>query len=361
MNNHRIAARRLYSQHVAGPPLSKPEDVVDLLCAVQAQDYAGAKWALAQRLHNTTDAGLDKVFNDGAILRTHVMRPTWHFVLPSDIRWMLELTAPRVNAINAHYYRRNELDAATLARSNEVLAKALQGGNFLTRQELAQALGDAGIPASSLTLGLIVMHAELDAIICSGPRRGKQFTYALLEERAPNARVLPRDEALAELTRRYFTSHGPATLRDFAWWSGLKMSDVKMSVKMVGSSLTHETIENETYWFSPDSTPAGDISRSVYLLPNYDEFLIGYDEYSHVFDAHYTDKLDPRGNIVFVHFIVIGGEVLGTWKREVQRGEVIVTLNPFNPLSSAENEALNEAAERYGRFLGLPISILRIA
>ncbi len=211
--------RRLHNQLLIQHPFDQPNEVVAWLGAVQAQEYGHAKWALGMRLPGATDVDVERAIAEGSILRTHVMRPTWHFVTSADIRWMLELTGPRVHALNAYYYRQQGLDDALFARSNAVLAKALAGGNYLTRPELQAALAGAGIVADGgLRASYLMMRAELDMLICSGPRRGKQFTYALLDERAPAASSLPRDEALAELTRRYFTSHGPATLKDFAWW-----------------------------------------------------------------------------------------------------------------------------------------------
>jgi hypothetical protein len=216
MTHLEIAHQRLHNQLISRQTFEKAGDVVGWLGAVQAQDYAAAKWAVGQRVQEATDVAIDRAFADGAILRTHVMRPTWHFVTPADIRWMLQLTAPRVNALNASYYRQRALDDDIFKRSNAILAKALQGGKQLTRTELASVLQQAGIATGDLLrLTYLMIRAELDGVLCSGARRGKQFTYALLDEQAPQAKSLERDEALAELTRRYFTSHGPATLQDF--------------------------------------------------------------------------------------------------------------------------------------------------
>ncbi len=218
MNLSEIPQLRLRWQHLSSAALNEPIDVVRWLTAVQSQDYYGAKWSLALRLQTAVDADLDALFNAGAILRTHVLRPTWHFVLPEDIRWLLQLTAPRVHAMNAGMYRQLELDGATRQHALSVMARALESGNHLTRPELGQALQKAGIPhaESGQRLTYIVMSAELDGLLCSGPRRGKQFTYALLDEWVPPAPERSRDEALAELTHRYFRSHGPATVYDFA-------------------------------------------------------------------------------------------------------------------------------------------------
>lgn len=220
-----LVRRRFHNQKLARSRFHRPAEVVAWLGAIQAQDYAGAKWAIGLRSTGLRDAGIEQAFNEGAILRTHLMRPTWHFVTPADIRWILALTAPRVHAVNAYSYRKFGLDRGIFARSRVAFERALQGGKQLTRLELASVLGRAGIPAESLRLAYLMMQAELDGVICSGARRGNQFTYALLDERAPHVKNLEREEALAELTRRYLSSHGPATLSDYVWWSGLTARD----------------------------------------------------------------------------------------------------------------------------------------
>jgi hypothetical protein len=332
--------------------------VVKWLGAVQAQDYAAAKWAVGLRSQGATDDDIEQAFTVGAILRTHLMRPTWHFVSPADIRWLLALTAPRVNAANAHWYHRLELDDTVFMRSNAVLAKALQGGKQLTRPELVSVLQQAGIVSENvLRFTYIVMRAELDGIVCSGARRGKQFTYALLDERAPEARTLDRDEALAEFARRYFTSHGPATLQDFAWWSGLTLADARICLEMVTSQLMYELVDGQTYWFSTSTLPAKDISQAVYLLPNFDEYIVGYTDRSAVFDASHTNKLDSRGNILFNHTIVLDGLVVGNWKRTIKKDTVILTPSLFTPLNEAETRAFTTSANHYGTFLGMTLNV----
>ena len=248
MSDPTIAHHRLRQQQLAAPRFPTPEEVVAWLGAVQAQDYLGAKWALGLRLPETTDAAIEQAFADGAILRTHVLRPTWHFVAPADIRWMQALTGGRVLAANGYMVRQHGLEEATFQRSNAALAGALTGGNFLTRNELGAALAAAGIHAEGNRLAYLVMRAELDALICSGPRRGKQFTYALLEERVPPAPALTPEEALAELTRRYFTGHGPATLQDFSRWSGLTVADARQGVDLVGDALARRS--KATAWLT---------------------------------------------------------------------------------------------------------------
>ncbi|HXV42170.1 MAG TPA: winged helix DNA-binding domain-containing protein [Anaerolineae bacterium] len=357
MTNLEIIHRRLNNQHLAGAAFEKPEVVVAWQGAVQAQDYAGAKWAVGQRVQGADDAAVEQAFTAGAILRTHVMRPTWHFVAPQDIRWLLALTAPRVHAVNAYMYRQLELDDTLFRRSNTAIAQALEGDQYLTRAELGAVLAQAGIVAEGMRLGYILHRAELDAVVCSGPRRGKQFTYALLDERAPQAKTLERDEALAELTKRYFTSHGPAMVQDFAWWSGLTLADGREGLDMVKDVLIQETVGDQTYWLSPDRPVVKAPSPSAYLLPNYDEYLISYRDNRPAFEPEYAQLFMLR-NVAFSHFVVLDGRVIGSWKRTFQKKTVVISLRLFEPLSEAQSQAIRAAAERYGSFLGMPATLV---
>ncbi len=358
MTNLNIAHRRLHNQFLSEQTFEKPEEVVQWLGAVQAQDYGAAKWALGLRLRGASEDLIEQAFASGAILRTHIMRPTWHFVTPADIRWMLMLTAPRVHAASAYYYRATELDDALFAKSHAVLVEALQGGKQLTRTELASALQQAGIACDNLLrLGYIIIHAELDGIICSGARRGKQFTYALLDERAPQSSVLGREAALAEFALRYFTGHGPATLQDFVWWSGLTVADTRAGLDMVSSQLVREVIDGQVYWSSGAAMPANDLSQTIYLLPNYDEYTVGYADRSAMINEADLPKFDPRmgtlGNV-----IVLNGRIVGIWKRTLKKHSVIITPTLFTPLNESETRALVEAANRYGAFLDMQASLL---
>ena len=354
MNKTDIAALRMYNEQLSIHSYKKPEDIVRLLLAVQSQDFAGARWGLGQRLKNITDDDIEQAFTEGSILRTHVMRPTWHFVLPEDIRWLLSLTAPRVKKLMTYYDRILELDEKVFRKTQNAFAKALSGKKYLTRLELAHSLEKIGIKVKSQRLGHIVMQAELDHVICSGPRRGKQFTYALLSERAPKAKMLQHDEALATLVLRYFTGHGPAQIADFCWWSGLTFADAKAGIEMNQPHIIPEVVEDKIFWFTKIKKKAPDVSNTTFLLPNYDEYLIAYRDQSVAFDPKYAGKLNPRGNI-FSHFIILGGKLMGTWRREIKKEKVIVKLHPFEKLTSNQKEALEKEAERYGEFLGLPV------
>jgi hypothetical protein len=360
-----IAASRLSAQRLVGKPFPSAVDAVRWLGAVQSQDYGGAKWALAQRTSGATDAELDRLVDEGAILRTHLMRPTWHFVVAEDIRWLLDLTSPRLLAGLAGRYRQLELDARTRARAIEVFSAALSGGHSLTRAQLGDALLAAGISPEGQRLPHLLGIAEVEGVIVSGPRRGKQFTYALLEERAPRARRLERDEALAELTRRYFRSHGPAQIRDFGWWSGLTAADIKRGLAAVGTALQHQAVDGKDYWFDPQSAAGKRPPPTAHLLPNFDEFTVAYRDRGAVihpdlrfdpsFFAYYREAA-PQGGILS-NVVTIGGLVRGSWRRTLAPKVVEVEVRLLGPLDAAEMAAVERAAGRLGRFLERPAAL----
>jgi hypothetical protein len=356
-----LVADRLSNQRLSRTEFRTAVDVVAWHGAMQSQDYAGAKWAIGQRARRLADADIERAFNAGEILRTHVMRPTWHFVAPADIRWMLTLTAPRVHAVMAYYNRLHELDAKLLKRSRSVFEKSLREGSHLTRTELAGALSRAGIEASGARLGHIMMHAELEQVICSGPRRGKQFTYALLAERAPQAKVLEPDDALAALTSRYFASHGPATIRDFSWWSGLTTREVKRGIEIAKPALASETTDGCTYWFARSRPARRTEPAPVYLLPNYDEYGIAYKDREALVDATITRPASVAygqvGYVELPHLLIVDGKWTGSWKQTVTATAVRVDVKPARPLTKDERRAVVAAADRYGEFLKVPATV----
>lgn len=343
---------RLHHQGLVGPVGRKPEEIVAHFGAVQAQDFEMAKWALALRSADLTDAQVAAAFDAGAILRTHVLRPTWHFVAPSDIRWMLQLSAPRVRAQMASHDRQYGIDAALLRRSRAVLERALRGGRHLTRDELQAELARHRIRVAGTGLAQVMIHAELDALVCSGPRRGKQFTYALLDERAPAAPIPDRATALAELARRYFQSHGPATARDFSWWSGLTLTEARAGIASLGRELACITREDAGYHFPAGSEPAP--VRGAWLLPNYDEFTVAYADRSLLIGPGFPQVRDPRADPIFTNVMVVNGLIAGTWRRTLTAKEAKVSLSPFASLAPAARRAVARAADRFRTFAHPP-------
>jgi hypothetical protein len=323
------------------------------LGAVQSQDYAGAKWALGQRTRAATGAELDRLFDAGTILRTHVMRPTWHFVLPEDIGWLLDLTGPRIRRGLAGRYRQLEITEAVIARANAAFSASLAGGRQLTRSQLGEVLNAAGIAPDGQRLPHLLSAAELDGLIVSGPRHGNQFTYALLEERAPKARVLDRTEALAELTRRYFRSHGPAQVQDFLWWSGLTLADARAGIALAGTALHHQLVQGNDYWSDAEAAPTVRKPAIVaHLLPNYDEYTVGYRDRAAVFhaDRPFEPSLFSFGSVLS-NIVTVNGRVRGSWRRTVARSGVRVDIRMLDRLAPAEGAAVEDAGQRLGCFL----------
>lgn len=353
MDVRQLLQLRLINQQIAGTSFTKPAEIVSWLGAMQSQEYAMAKWAIALRLPGCTNQQIEDAFNKGEILRTHVLRPTWHFVAPADIRWMLKLTAPRVHAFNAYYYRQRGLDDKLFKRCHKILEKTLQGGKHLTRVELQQALTKAKIVTDGEKLATITMHAELEGLICSGPRKGKQFTYALMDERVAAVKALDRNEALAKLFKLYFVSRGPAQLQDFCWWSGLTMKDAKDGVEMLGNSLRYEIIEGKEYFLMADQhVDKVSLNKpyASFLMPDYDEYGIAYKDRSALAEKY--DGRSRRENPVFNRMIVVDGKIVGSWKANVVKKEIEVETVFFHEMSKAKMKAVDGAVRRYKVFSG---------
>ena len=333
--------------------------MVRLQCAVQAQDYPNSKWALALRACELlTDAAVERAYDAGEILRTHVLRPTWHFVAPEDLRWLLQLTGSRVKRVMASYNPALGLTPAVLRRSNQVIAKALAGHRHLTRTELRVELERARLKADgSQRLSRMVMEAEVDGIICSGPMRGKQFTYALLDERAPiRGPQYDRDEALGELARRYFVTRSPATAHDLAWWSGLTIGDARRAIAVAGT-LREWSLDGRVYWIDESKGTPARPKATAHLLPNYDEYFIGYRDRSAIGTRISNIAAVTGGNALIAHVAFIDGLLVGGWRRRVDGDTTIIDIRPLAPLTSAERRRLEREGKRFGAFLGRPVEM----
>lgn len=345
-----IANLRLYSQQIAATEISSPKEMVAWMGAMQAQDYHMAKWAIGTRLPNSTDKEIETAIDKGQIIRTHLLRPTWHLVSADDIYWMLELTAPHVKSSMNSSANMLGLTGAIISKCNKIIEKALSGGNHLTRDELMNLLNKAKISTESFRSIHIMFHAELDGLVCNGVRKGKNNTYALLSERVPKKKIIPREEALAMIAKRYFSSHCPATIKDFIWWSGLPVKDARNALEMVKSNFISETIGTETYWFiNSFSVPKNDKS-SVYLLPAFDEFLISYKDRSASFPLGNHQKAFTN-NGIFRPVIVIKGHVTGIWKRTIKKDTVLIETDFFQPHNKATKSLIEIAAKAFGKFI----------
>jgi hypothetical protein len=353
MDPSTIVRRRLAAQRLVGAPCAMPAEAVAWSGAMQAQEYAEALWSLGLRLRDHTAADVEAACDRGEILRTHVLRPTWHFVAAADLRWLLRLTGPRVQAKGAGRYRQLGLDADTLRRGDEAIDRALSDGEPRIRRELAGVLEAAGIDPAGQRIAHLVMHAELEGVIASGPRRGRQHTYARLDDRVPPAPERSREADVAELALRFFTSHGPATLRDFAWWSGLTTADGKAALATLGDRLVAEPGDDGAPWIAAAARrdpPPG--SSGALLLGTYDELVVGHRDLRNVHaDGRATNDLLWRP-------VVIDGRTVGGWTRRLARREVTIEVVLDGPLDPGQHAALRTAADRFGAFVDLPARIV---
>jgi hypothetical protein len=357
MTQHEIAIYRLLNQRIAYSTFKDPVDVVSALGAMQAQDYLGALWAVGLRLPVSTESVVEQAISDGKIIRTWPLRGTLHFTAAEDVRWMLSLSGPRIIAGSAGRHKQLELNNADLNKSQDLIVDALRGGVRLTREALFQVLRRGGIPTTGQRGIHILQWLALQGLICFGPREEKKPTFVLLDEWVPKTPELERDQALAELARRYFTGHGPATLRDFVWWSGLKVSDARIAVEMATSGLGRESVDGEVYWMPREMPDLNDADSDAHLLPGFDQYLLGYKDRSAVLSSADASKIAPGANGMFLSTIVIDGRVSGSWKRTVKKKSVDMKLNLFAPLKKAEIRAVVAAAERYGRFIDAPVEL----
>lgn len=346
LNRVDLISQRLQNQKLSAPNFRKAVEVVRWFGAVQSQDFEAAKWALALRMRRATNAAIEDAFNRGEILRTHVMRPTWHFVARDDIRWLLELTASRVDLRCGPGYRKFNLDDTVFKRSHKVLEQALKNGKYLPRSELRRKLNESGVAADDgVRLGHILIRAELDRVVCSGPRIGKQFTYALFDERVPETKPMDRDEALARLAQLYFRSHGPATLQDFMWWSGLRTAEAKRGLELTGRQLEKALAGEKAYWSLRTTDTAPGSSHAAHLLPAFDEYFVAYKDRQPTFDPNDRkpslttwDVLGPT--------VIIDGTVAAKWKKAKS-----IEVKFSRALKKTERVAVDQATARYTAFL----------
>lgn len=346
-----IGLHRLYSQRISTLTFNDAGEVVAWLGAMQGQDFEGTKWAFGVRLNRMTYEAINQALDRGTMLRTWVFRGTLHYVSPADIHWMVALIAPFQIAGNARRYKELELDEATLALSTAHIVEALDKRKHLTRTELFAVLEEKGLSPAKQRGFYMLQRAGLDRQVYQGPMIGNETTFLRLGEGV----TFPQDQALAELARRYFTSHGPATLNDFAAWSGLPMGVARVGLEAAKSGLLQETTEGKTYFCSPDATQPP--SHPVYFLPGFDEFVLGYRDRSAVLEPQFSDAICPGGNGVFFPTIVSNGRIIGTWKRTLRKKVVEITVSAFRPLSGTDKAAIEEAAARFGLFMGRAVQM----
>jgi hypothetical protein len=347
---------RLYNQQIAETGFNRPEEIVSWMVAMQAQEYAMAKWAIGLRLKNTKETEVEQACNDGLILRTHLMRPTWHFVSPEDIRWLTGLSAPQIRRAMTYYERELNLAGKLLGKCNDIIGKTLEDGRHMTRNALSEELEKQGIKLDGRQMGHVMMNAETDCVVTSGAREGKQFTYASFESRAPHSKSLSKEEALQELASRYFRSRGPATLKDFSIWSGLSITDAKKAEAMLDRAVfVKEECNGITYTLHRETLDkAADLHfkkmQRNFLMPGYDEYGISYIDRSAIYDPSKVPAGISRDNPVFNKLIILDGIIEGDWQRTLKGKSVVVETSPFRPLNKTQTALLDKMAKRFQQF-----------
>ncbi|GAA0195091.1 winged helix DNA-binding domain-containing protein [Fulvivirga kasyanovii] len=354
MDLKEIATKRLAGQQIQNSAYRSAREVVAYMGAMQAQDFAMSKWAVGLRCSQTleqVEAAMDK----GEIIRTHLLRPTWHLVAAEDLHWILELTALQLLSSMSSRHRQLELDAKIINKSNDIIVNALADKEYLSREELVKKISDAGIAVDANRSSHLLFLAEQEALICSGRSIGNKTTYALLSRRVERKRTLTREEALAELTLRYFKSHGPATLQDFIWWSGLLITDAKKGFEMVKKDLDSVVNDEETYWFSEEHT-LNEINPGLHLIPAFDEFIISYKDRRAVLSEKHQQKVISK-NGIFWPVVVLDGQVAGLWKRTIKKDKVHVEVDFFKQVSKQVKKETEEKAREFGKFLSKQVSV----
>jgi hypothetical protein len=352
-----IAALRLEAQGITHPAASTPEELVTRLGALQAQDYAGALWSIGLRIAGATREDVERAITDRTIVRTWPMRGTLHFVPAMDARWMLELLTPRIIAGAAGRHRQLELDDAAFRRSRTIVARALAREPILTRGALFTALEQEGVSTAGQRGIHIVQRLTMERMLCYGPHAEKQPTFVLFDEWIATSRRLERDEALQVIAERFFHGHGPASLHDFAGWTGLTMADARVALCLAESSLERVRSGDVELWMSATATMPAATSPRAHLLSGFDEFMLGYKDRSAALAPRHAERIVPGGNGMFLSTLVLDGQVCGTWRRTARAKSVTLEASPFRTLEAAERKAFAAPVERYAHYLGVPVAL----
>jgi Winged helix DNA-binding domain len=355
-----VLSRRLATQRLTGDAPSTAAEVVRMLGCVQSQEYGHALWSLGMRTSGLTAADVQAEFDRGFFLRTHILRPTWHFVAAEDIRWILQVTAPRVQKLNQTIYRQHGLDPATLEQGLAIIIEELEGRRYRTRVELARALADRGLASQGVGLAYIVMNAELAGVICSGPVRGAQQTYALLEERLPRSRGADARSAsgarradIPELAARFFLGHGPASLQDLARWSSLTVGQCRDALDVIKDQLGCISVEGEELWFDPAAPPPGPVPGAL-LLPLYDELTLSYPVINF---PQSTGHPHQRGEDLFIGCVIISETNVGLWRRTLRGRKMIMEITVSAGVLPKSRDILEAAAADLATFLGKELEL----
>lgn len=361
MNTAELLNIRLYNQLLSTHDLKEPHEIVSWMGAMQSQALDQAKWAIGVRLENKNVTDIDEALNTGTIIRTHILRPTWHFVSAEDIHWMFDLSNPRLKHLHRSYYAKiHGVDEPIIYRTIPVLEKVLTGGKHLTKQEIGDALLEQDITLDNEYLKFVISYAEIEGILINGRLKGNKQTFTLLEEWVPRRKTLSKEEAMECLARKYFTSHGPATIHDFVWWSGLTMTQCRQAIEMIKSGFICETINGRNFWMKNDTKIPPVDADSVLLLPSFDEFVVSFKNRSEIIeDTHYDKVMTKNG--LFSPTVMLNGGIVGSWKKVVRKGQKtrknspLIELSFFEKTPKRQQDLFKPEVKRLENFYSNPI------
>lgn len=350
-----LAASRVRNALLGPRRMGAPGQVVDHMFALQAQEPALSRWSVGQRTTRPDEASVIESLDSAEIVRVHALRPTWHYLKREDLGWVQALTGPRVLRASAGWYRNHGVDDGFLDTARAVVESSLGGGNAKTRNELKDDVAASGLDVSGQRMTALMFDLELKCVVCSGPLKKRQHTYALVEERLPPQTTLEPAEATARLVKRYLRGHAPSTLKDMRWWSGLTMADLRRAVEDLGDLVTIEVVGGAEYvWLTAEPpTEAVEDASTFELLQVFDELFVGYSET--------RGLLDPDGEFGAVlqigftkmmHVVIQGDRLIGRWRADRRSKALDLTFDLSWPLSGSEEAALSEVARSYGAFVG---------
>jgi hypothetical protein len=353
----RVRGLRLAAQGIATAPFDSAAAVVQHMLALQAQDFAGAKWAIGLRSNGINDAAVEQAIREREIVRSWPMRGTLHLVPARDIGWMLRLTGQRTVAAAAGRHRALGLDDEHFSRATAIAERVLADDAVVSRTDLLAAFAAGGLDVTEQRGPHLLVYLSATGRVVFGPPNLKQHSFALLDTWVDKPRDLRGDEALAEFAWRYFTSHGPASDRDFAWWSSLTLTDARRGLSAVRDDLESIEFDGRTLYYRAGLEPAG---SGIHTLPGFDEFVLGYQNRTPQLSAENFLRIVPGGNGMFLSSIVVNGEIVGTWRRTSTSSAVRVDLSPFTTLSARTRAGVARSLERYGEFVDRPISVAAV-
>lgn len=354
MNTTELLHIRLYNQLLTTHELKETQEIVAWMGAMQAQMLDLARWAIGTRLENKTVKDIDEALNTGKVIRTHILRPTWHFVSAEDIHWMYDLSNARLKPVYQSYAKQSGADIAFINRTIPLLEKALLDGKHLTKTEISEVLQTQSITLDTTHLNMLIHFAEMEGIVVNGRLNGNKQTYTLLGEWAPRKHTLSKEEALERLARRFFTSHAPATINDFAWWSGLSLTECKQAIELIKGDFVSETINSRTFWMKKDLKVPPTSEHSALLLPPFDEFVVSYKDRSELIaDHHYSKVMTKNG--IFSPTLMLNGEIIGSWKKTIKKGVPQIELSYFEKTPKHIQQLFEPERKRLERFYAYSI------